>query len=539
MSFNFVWSHSAIVEFNQCPYKFYRKRVVKDVREEESEALRIGNHVHKLFEDRVNDGVAFPDEFGRYESYVRAILSWPGETVAEAQMGMTRTGKATGFFDADVWGRGKIDVLNIDGETAKICDWKGLALDTPIPTPAGWTTMRDIRTGDLVFGRDGNAYPVAGKSADKLRRCYEIQFNHGPSVVCDDEHLWVTTKKGVVPVTELAPWDGVPLPEPINTASAELPVDPYVLGLWLANGRQKRGEICKPDSFVWEEIERRGYTLGKQQGMNCGRARSHTVLGLTRGLRAVGVLGRRHIPTAYKRASYEQRLDLVRGIADGDGYANTCRKQAHVVSTNKELAHDIAEVVRSLGERAVVSVVTSRGFGKVVTAYCINWRPRVNPFLLPSKKDTADAFIGGGKRYIEVRSVKEVPMVPTACISVASPDSTFLCGAGMIVTHNTGQKVKPDDSRAQFRTNCLLVFAANPKVRLIKGTWAYLNIGKVESFSAGRTEVPAFGASVVRADNEVRHAAETGVWAKRKSGLCNGWCPVKDCPHWAPKRKGR
>ena len=53
-------------------------------------------------------------------------------------------------------------------------DLKGLALDTPIPTPGGWTTMGAVQVGDPIFGGDGKPYPVIAKSEVHLKPCYKI-----------------------------------------------------------------------------------------------------------------------------------------------------------------------------------------------------------------------------------------------------------------------------------------------------------------------------------------------------------------------------
>jgi RecB family exonuclease len=121
--FKFVWSHSALVEFRQCPYKFYRKRVVRDVKEAPTEALEKGNIVHKMFEERIKHGTPIT-AVPRYEKMVEPILRWDGRTDAEVDLGMTRDGAGTGFFGSSVWGRGKIDVLNLNGNRARVVDWK-------------------------------------------------------------------------------------------------------------------------------------------------------------------------------------------------------------------------------------------------------------------------------------------------------------------------------------------------------------------------------------------------------------------------------
>ncbi len=70
---------------------------------------------------------------------------------------------------------------------------KALALDTPIKTPNGWTTMGELKDGDVVFGLDGNPCNVV-KAHDILhdRKCYEIEFENGEKIVADADHRWFT-----------------------------------------------------------------------------------------------------------------------------------------------------------------------------------------------------------------------------------------------------------------------------------------------------------------------------------------------------------
>ena len=73
---------------------------------------------------------------------------------------------------------------------------KALALDTPLPTPSGWTTMGDIRVGDLLIGADGQPTRVtAATNVMYGRPCYEVRFSDGEVVVADAEHLWRTSTR--------------------------------------------------------------------------------------------------------------------------------------------------------------------------------------------------------------------------------------------------------------------------------------------------------------------------------------------------------
>lgn len=68
---------------------------------------------------------------------------------------------------------------------------QALALDTPIPTPAGWSTMGELCTGDLVFGSDGQPTRVVeAKPVMRDHPCYRVTFADHTSVVASEGHLW-------------------------------------------------------------------------------------------------------------------------------------------------------------------------------------------------------------------------------------------------------------------------------------------------------------------------------------------------------------
>ena len=70
---------------------------------------------------------------------------------------------------------------------------KALALDTPIPTPDGWTTMGEVQVGGQVFDEHGRACQViAATPVMHNRPCYEVEFSDGTVITADAEHLWRT-----------------------------------------------------------------------------------------------------------------------------------------------------------------------------------------------------------------------------------------------------------------------------------------------------------------------------------------------------------
>ena len=77
---------------------------------------------------------------------------------------------------------------------------KALALDTPVPTPSGWSTIGDLQTGDHIFGADGNICRVIETSPVFYGHdCFRVNFSNGESVVADARHLWMTTARVNMP----------------------------------------------------------------------------------------------------------------------------------------------------------------------------------------------------------------------------------------------------------------------------------------------------------------------------------------------------
>ncbi len=70
---------------------------------------------------------------------------------------------------------------------------KALALDTPLPTPTGWTTMGDVAVGAELLDADGLPTRVVGATAVMLGRpCYQVEFSDGTVIVADAAHQWPT-----------------------------------------------------------------------------------------------------------------------------------------------------------------------------------------------------------------------------------------------------------------------------------------------------------------------------------------------------------
>jgi hypothetical protein len=343
-------------------------------------------------------------------------------------------------------------VAGLDVGSVIVLDKKGLPLDTPLPTPDGWTTMGDVKPGDKLFSSNGQVCTVRSKSEVHLNPCARITFDDGSSVVCDDEHRWVVevgplgrARRGVLSTLDLisarASGTGpirIRMPEPLDLPDADLPIPPWVLGVWLGDGKHTSAEVSKPDAFIWEEIRHEGFKLGADTGRDCP---TRTVKGLRGKLSALGLLGNKHIPATYLRASFKQRLALLQGLLDTDGCWAKLRKNVIITLTDHALADQVAELALSLGQRVSVCNVRYSGFGVTGVARTVCFRPRgIDPFRLPRKAELVEPCDERAQSHHRtVRSIETVPTAATQCIEVDSPDRTYLCTERMIPTHNTGK----------------------------------------------------------------------------------------------------
>lgn len=344
---------------------------------------------------------------------------------------------------------GAIDLLQVvDKNTVIVHDWKGLELNTEIPTPRGFVKMKDLQVGDEVFDEEGNVCRVKNKSSVHFNPCYKITTRDGVSLIADHEHRWKVIRgmrqiEDVMTTEEIANSDDViriPVAGGIKTKDVELPVDPYVLGVWLADGCKNTGKITEArDSGVWEEIEKRGYRLSHCLTPNNPTTSTRTVYDLVGKLREIGVLERKHIPDTYMLASEPQRRDLLAGYMDGDGNWNKARKQVAMSTTNLQQAQDVECLASSLGERVYLTDYTCRGFGLCKRAWMLTFNPLVNPFKTRNQNIDMKPSFNQTVRYIS--SVQPMETVPTQCIEVDSPKHTFLAGRQFIVTHNTNDSV--------------------------------------------------------------------------------------------------
>lgn len=412
------------------------------------------------------------------ESLLRAFV--PGEWVKVPETTIAGTavkkyGELAGkYVEGPVWNEVRQALHTAQGfgkvYGAILNAWKlskALALDTPLPTPGGWTTMGDLQVGDTLFDENGKPCTVLGKSEVwDDHDCYRVEFSDGTSIVADAGHLWMTIyqgKPGIRETTDILATlkndrgdnlHRIPVAGALDIDDAELPVDPYVFGYWLGDGDKNSARLTLGGHDLDEAtrlLEARDVKMGeprKDKRNDAYEVRIYSNGGkwaddsIQSALRSLGVLGNKHIPALYLRASVAQRRALLRGIMDSDGCAAKGGMTCRITTSTPRLGDGILELIRSLGlkprgvwrETYIGDERKSDSFQITFAAYIedeVFTLPRklVNLRNRPATRQRSKAR--------SIVGIVKVDPVPVQCILVSSPSHLFLAGDGMIPTHNT------------------------------------------------------------------------------------------------------
>ena len=213
------------------------------------------------------------------------------EIEAIGSRGGVMTGVPTGFSSLDSLTNG-LHPGQMVVIAARPAIGKALALDTPLPTPTGWTTMGEVEVGEQLLGADGR--PVTVVAATEVmhgRPCYEVEFSDGEVIVADAQHQWLTwTRRArrydtqmrgfsrgfanpvppeVVTTEQIArtlrcrtadcrPNHAVPMPGALELPEADLPIPAYALGTWLGDGHAAGARFTAFDPEVVMNVEASG-----------------------------------------------------------------------------------------------------------------------------------------------------------------------------------------------------------------------------------------------------------------------------------------
>jgi dUTPase len=146
----------------------------------------------------------------------------------------------------------------------------------------------------------------------------------------------------------------------------------------------------------------------------------------------------KYVPRPYLEAGIGQRLALLQGLMDTDGFVDDVAGRCEFTSTNEGLADSVVELAASLGFRPVKS--TGRATLNGVDTgpkYRVKFTPDRPVFRLTRKLARQKSAGATYHRFRAIDVVRDIASVPVRCIQVASPRGVFLVSRSFIPTHNS------------------------------------------------------------------------------------------------------
>ena len=393
----------------------------------------------------------------------------------------------------------------------------------PVLTQEGWKTYGDISEGDYLIDRRGFPTKVLEVYPQGQKDIYEVALHDGRVVRCGKEHLWAVYDKckGAANKGKLYTYSTkylmqsklywknkngdslykfyIPDIEPVQYSEKNLPIGPYALGLLLGDGslttEQIRIACCDEDSkeTIPNFLESLGYGFGVSKyddGINysvtdsirCPFIMHHGGINpygknrLKQALENLELIvntSGKFIPNIYKKASVEQRLELLKGLMDSEG-SSYGRGSIEFANSNFKLIKDAEELVRSLG----MNCRLSKGRNKNKQEYRLHIRTNIPIFKLTRK-------LNGQRRNSRAKntpiiSIKKLGYKEESTCFLVDNDEHLYLTTDFIPTHNSYKQASFGPRKALFVQNSSTFYAAFEKEFLIKDgvlnkTWGYLD----------------------------------------------------------------
>lgn len=229
---------------------------------------------------------------------------------------------------------------------------KALDVNTPLPTPTGWTTMGEVQAGDKLFDEAGNVCNVLGVTEIMTRdKCFEVEFSDGAIVTCDEGHKWTVDdqprrlrnlKKTTINTGDMFKTFqqcgrnryAIPVAQALELPEQELTIDPYLLGVWLGDGHSYSCNLTihENDYQIVEELALLGTSVETTGRTDTGVLNVHLDCG-----KDYSKCRRGH---AYKDTGYTKH-----------GYCAECSRQSSMEFKHGTERDDIVLEQRTFGER--------------------------------------------------------------------------------------------------------------------------------------------------------------------------------------------
>jgi len=371
--------------------------------------------------------------------------------------------------------------LDLGGDGSRNGVGKAQPLYSKIKTPSGWTTMKDINIGDIVSTPDGENANVIGTYPQGELDIYEFVFADGRKTHACGNHLWNVkshsfrnnqqyktmstndlldhTEKYKNYTNRSGTYLYIPFLSHDNSDAIDLPMQPYFLGAMLGDGSFSKNGVGFSNADQ-EIIDRVALTapscvlLHKKPSHKIydygfklkTRTRFSPFTTLLKELKLFGTLSHtKFVPDIFKMASKAQKIELIQGLMDTDGFVGT-NGAYNYTTVSKQLALDVQDLIRSIGGSAIIKASVNNtytnNYGVVKAckdAYtvCITYH---SPKDLVSVTRKRDRMPGETYQYknkgLRIDSISYIGRSDAKCIMIDHPDHLYITD-NYVVTHNT------------------------------------------------------------------------------------------------------
>jgi hypothetical protein len=363
---------------------------------------------------------------------------------------------------------------------------KAQPLSSKIMTPNGWVKMGDIKIGTKIFTPSGGISTVIDIFPQGIQDIYEITLRDGSKTRTTKDHLFKIKIHGskseeiVVPLKfffdkELNTKEGgkflLSLCSPLPFSKKELSIDPYALGLLIGDGglTSRTPIFSSMDQELVISLEE---TLkisvdpniklipttpnGISYRITSGKFKTkklfeniYTRSPIRTTLETLKLYGKdsynKFIPSAYLYSSIEDRIRLLQGLMDTDGYPNKTGSANIYTTSSKQLAEDVFFLVKSLGglcyRSKKIPKYSYKG-QKLISKYVsYNLYIRIPKsvgelYSLTRKKERYNSQKRQEAHRSSIISIDYVGKEEAQCILIDNPEHLYVTD-DFIITHNT------------------------------------------------------------------------------------------------------
>jgi replicative DNA helicase len=315
-----------------------------------------------------------------------------------------------------------------------------------------WKPAHKLRVGDYVFDKDGRVVRIKLVQEYKASECYEVTFNDHLAMR-GDQHLGFPVEtpkyrkrtfeyKGVhkfrrpllpLKVKELQELPlrtkhnrsaySVPTTKPLELPHQDLPVPPFVFGLWFFGRRADK--TLSPARGTGERVREifkdHGYKIRDHKLQSNGERTFSVTPAVESQLLPIIP---KQIPDNYLLASIEQRTQLLQGILYSSKPRYYKKTDEFTISSRHfSIISRIQGLVESLGHRTSVEHNEQRNY------YALTFKSR---YRLVDEQVSPRLRVHNARRFI----TKIEPIASQSCIHIETTgeDNTILVGEGYIST---------------------------------------------------------------------------------------------------------